>query len=228
MRPGPLIGAYAQGAAKETDAAADRNFKELQAQFESAAVGPPFDLLKELRPPLDIVGWGVELTPVEYLYTIKSGPATKTIMITSPLKWVLSYSGLAPGKLTSTGYNPRRMRELLANRSRSTDELRQFLIHYILINMAVNKQPGLQRVFADLRFPLSTERFDEFGKLPFTCVSTIVGTVRPPDDTLLEMTEISGKDAFEEVVNEDDIRTLSDPLGTKILALAKQYNVGQP
>ena len=113
------------------------------------------------------------------------------------------------------------MRELLANRSRSTDELRQLVLHYLIMHMVIKKQPKLEKIFQDLHFPLVTERFADFGELPFTCVSSFITTVRPPDDVLIEHTEIAGKDAFEEVVNLEGIQDHRDPWLEKVKELAK-------
>jgi hypothetical protein len=225
LRPSAVLGAYAQGGTKDNDGTVEKTFKELTALFESVAGSPPFDLHKDLRTPLDLVSWGVELSPVEYVRKVKTPAGEKSITITSPLKWALSYSGLAPGKLTSTGFSPQRMRELLNNRSRSTDELRQLVLHYLVMHLAVTKQPRLGKVFNDLHFPLVTERIPEFGQLPFTCVSSFVTTILPPDEVLIEHTEIAGKDAFEEVVNDEAMKTLPDPLRDKINELAKAHAI---
>jgi hypothetical protein len=225
LRPSAVLGAYAQGGSKDNDANVEKAFKELTAQFESVAGSAPFDLHKELRTPLDLVSWGVELSPVEYAHKVKTPTGEKTITITSPLKWTLSYSGLAPGKLTSTGFTPHRMRELLNNRSRSTDELRHLVLHYLVMHLVILKQPRVSKVFNDLHFPLVTERIGEFGSLPFTCVSSFITTILPPDEVLIEHTEIAGKDAFEEVVDDQALRTLPDPLRDKIGEMIKAHTV---
>ena len=42
-----------------------------------------------------------------------------------------------------------------------------------------------------------------------------------PDDVIIESTEVSGMDAFEEVVNVDDIAALRDPLRERLLEIVK-------
>jgi hypothetical protein len=43
----------------------------------------------------------------------------------------------------------------------------------------------------------------------------------PPDDIIIQSTEISGIPSFEEIINIDDIRGLSDPLQQDILTITK-------
>jgi hypothetical protein len=84
----------------------------------------------------------------------------------------------------------------------------------------LNSHPGLPRLLEALRFPVSSERFPQFGELPIPCISSSVSTLRPSDELIIESTEISGRDAFEEVVNLDDLRTLEDPLKTQLMEIA--------
>jgi hypothetical protein len=146
-------------------------------------------------------------------------------MITSPLKWVLSFTGMAADRLSPAGFPVRRLRVLLADRNRSADDLRQFVLHHLLLHMSLAKQPGVFRILENLRFPTGTERLPEFGALPLTVVSSVLSTTRPSDEVLIEHTEISGQDAFEEVVSPDDIAGLRDPLREKVLELAKKHGV---
>ena len=48
----------------------------------------------------------------------------------------------------------------------------------------------------------------------FTYVSSLVPTVRPPDEVIIESTELSGRDVFEEVVDVGAILAMRDPLKT--------------
>jgi len=223
LRPRNILGDYADGATKDPMPAAERALKELQSAYESTAVAKPFDLLKEMKLPLELLARTVELSPLEYTHVARGSGISKPVKITSPLKWVLSYQGFESGRLATIGFTPRRLKEQLTGGSRSTDELRKFVLHYLALNLTITKQPGVLRVFSDLRFPLTTIKADDFGPLPLTCISSIVSTLRPPDDLLIEHTEIAGTDSFEEVVNANDIAQLSDPLGDKLREMAKTH-----
>ena len=63
-----------------------------------------------------------------------------------------------------------------------------------------------------LHFPLTTTTAAASGSLPLTRVGLAVGTSLPSDDVILESAALTGMDAFEEVVNLDDLKALGDPL----------------
>jgi hypothetical protein len=123
---------------------------------------------------------------------------------------VLNYAGFGPGKL----------RQLLSNRDRKQEDLHQFALHHAVLHLVVSRQPGIGRLLEALRFPLSSGRIAEFGELPVTFVSSCISTVLPPDEVIVESTEISGQNVFEEVVDVEALRRLGDPLREKLLGIA--------
>jgi hypothetical protein len=78
-------------------------------------------------------------------------------------------------------------------------------------------------MFEALRFPLVTSKTAEFGELPMTRIGVGISTARPSDAIVLESAELTGIDAFEEVVNVDDISRLVDPLKERLMAIARQH-----
>jgi hypothetical protein len=54
-------------------------------------------------------------------------------------------------------------------------------------------------------------------------VTSTVSTVLPPDEVIIERTEISGMDAFEEVVTVEDIVGMKDPLRELLLEPVKKH-----
>jgi len=142
---------------------------------------------------------------------VSSDGGSKTIAVTSPLKWALTYSGFSLAKL----------QDLLADRNRMNEETHRFVLHHTALHVVLNSHPGLPRLLEALRFPVSSERFPSFGELPIACISSSVSTLRPSDDLIIESTEISGRDAFEEVVNLDDLRNLEDPLKAQLMEIAR-------
>ena len=226
LRPSVALGEPADLGSKDPFQVADKNFKELQGIYESA-VGEPFKLHKELRPPLPIAASGIELSPLEYTYAARTNGAAKSLRITSPLKWVMSYSGsgATPGRVGQTSYTPRRLKELLAGGTRPVDEIRQFVLQYAALHMAVARQAGVRRVLESLHFRVGSERLAEFGQLPVPCLSFAAKTLRPPDDVLVEHTEIAGTDTFEEVIDVADLAALRDPVRDSLLELARSHGV---
>src|SRR5690349_11383791 len=90
FRPRTVLGEYVQGSAKESAKGADAAFKELQTLYNAIAPAKPFALSKELRLPLEVSGAALELAPVEYSHPATAAGQSKTVTVTSPLKWVLT------------------------------------------------------------------------------------------------------------------------------------------
>ena len=225
LRPRVALGDPADVGTKDPFQAADKTFKELQSVFESVAAAEPFNLHKDLKPPIDLAGGNIEIAPLEYRYTARAGGHTKVLRVTAPLKWVMSYSGVTPGRVNVSTYTLRRLRELLAGGTRPIEELRQFALHYAALHLAVSRHAGLGRLLEPSHFRLGSEKVEEFGHLPLPYVAFAVNTVRPPDDALIEHTEIAGTDAFEEVIDVSGIAALRDANREKLMELARAHGV---
>ena len=52
--------------------------------------------------------------------------------------------------------------------------------------------------------------------------------MRPPDEVLIESTEVSGMNAFEEIVQLEDVEKLRDPLKEQLLAITKGHESEPP
>jgi hypothetical protein len=225
LRPRVALGEPGDAGTKDPFQAADKTFKELQTAYEQVAGSETFNLRRDLKPPLDLVSWNVELWPVEYTHAAKADGSGKSVRVISPLKWVIGFSGITRGDMTRTNFSPRRLRELLADRVRNAEELRQLVIHYLAMHLAIGRSPGLSKLLADLHFTLGSEKLPDFGNLPIPCIRSVIQTLRPPDDVLIEHTEIAGTDTFEEVVNTDHFTDVLDPIQSKLAELAKAAGV---
>jgi hypothetical protein len=211
FHPRNVLGSYVEGGTYETSMTGEKAFKDLQDLYAKIARSKPYSLPPEFKTPLEIINTQLEMTPVEYRHVANSGGEQKAVAITSPLKWALTYKGFGPGRL----------REVLETSDRRTDDLQQFVLHYLMIHSVVSKQPGLSHILAALHFPISLEYCDEFGELPLTYIASSISTVRPPDEVLVESTDVSGMDAFEELVQLEDIAKLRDPLKEQLLEITK-------
>lgn len=213
LRPKSVLGEYLKSSARETVPGASAAFKELQNLYETVAKNKPFMLNKELESSIDIMSATIEITPMEYVHEAAADNLSKTITITSPLQSILTY----------TGYGPAKLKELLADRYRAPEKVQEFIVHYLALHVAIKRQPGLSQMLAALHFPLTTLRLPEFGELPITCLTSAITTIRPPDSVLIESTEFSGLDAFEEVVSLADIASLRDALKERLTEIAKTH-----
>ena len=210
VRPRLLLGSYVQGAPKDLRGA-DKAFKELQNSYEHVASTKPFSLPRDLKPPIPVDSNALEILPFEYDHAAKSKRVSKTIRVTSPLKWTIAYSG----------FTPERLKEALASGDPGISVV-ESVLHALVLHVAF-QQRGVRELFAALRSPVSTHHEAALGSLPITVVSGAVPTVRPPDDMIIESTEISGSDAFEEVVDLTAIESLEDPIRGRLMALVSEH-----
>ena len=213
LRPTRVLGEYVQGSTRGAVKGAEKAFKDLQGLYESIATKKPFEISRELRAPIDILSSAPEIAPVEYTHVATNGQDRKNITVTSPLKWTLTYSG----------FSPARLRDLLIDRKRSAEELPQFLLHYLVMQIVVSRQSGLIDLLSALHFPVGTETSPEFAQLPITTISTHVSTFLPPDGMIMESTEISGVNVFEEVIKLKDVQAIGNPLKEHLLDLVKTH-----
>jgi len=212
LRPKSLLGSYIQGGPKESVRGADRALKDLQNVYDSVAGTNPFNLPRELRTPLPIDSSSLEITPFEYTHSAKSKRQSREITITSPLRWVLGFSGFSLEKL----------REGLESGDPTEFRAQEFVLNFLIVHVGVSLQKGVSQLFEALRFPVSVHEAPEFGKLPITLISSVIPTVRPSDDTIIESAEVSGMPAFEEVVDLEAILQLKDPLRDRLTDLIRR------
>ena len=212
LRPKMVLGDHVEDGTKESTRRSDKAFKELQGLYETLAATKPYNLPRELPVPLRLAGSGLEITPVDTAHAIQAGSDKRTIMVRSPLTWTLTYSGFPPTRLP----------ELLKAKLQTGDELTQFVISYLLMHVVTTNSPGLSGVFEALHFPITATTLPEFGPLPITRIGVAMSTRRPSDDVILQSAELTGMDAFEEVVNVQDLAQLRDPLKARLLEIARQ------
>jgi hypothetical protein len=112
---------------------------------------------------------------------------------------------------------------LLKTKLQTGDELGSLVVSYLLMHVVTTNSPGLMSVFEALHFPITTTTMPEYGPLPITRIGVAMSTKRPSDDVILQSAELTGMDAFEEVVNVQDISGLRDPLKDRLLELARQH-----
>ena len=208
--PRNVLGNYAERGAYQASHTGEKAYSELRDLYQKIGQSKLYQLPSDLKTPLEVINTQLEMTPVEYTHQATNDGENKSIVITSPLKWALTYRG----------FGISRFREVLANRDRSSDDVQQFVLHYLMMNSVVTKQPGLANILEQLHFPISVEYLTEFGDVPLTYISSSISTVRPPDRVLLESSEVSGMNAFEELVRLEDIPRLRDHLKEQLLKIA--------
>ena len=214
FQPQGVFGEYIQGPQKDVALKADQAFKELKALYDTLAPAKPLNLRRDLSTPFSFSNVALEVTPVEYVHVAQSDGASRKITVRSPLTWTVTYGG----------YAPNRLQELLDQNVRG-DELQRFIVSYLLIHLVAKYRPGVTRILEGLHFPVRTATASQFGELPITRISVAIATRRPPDAVVLESAEVTGVDAFEEVVDVDDIERLRDPLRERLLEIVRKHTL---
>jgi hypothetical protein len=214
LRPTAVLGDYIQGGVKETTLKAEKAFKEVQTLYQTIAPAKPFSLPRDLASPFTFPSATLEITPVEYAHVADNGASKRNIIVRRPLSWVLTYSGYAPSQV----------QQMLGSNTklRATDELQKFVLSQLILHVALTSQPGLMHMFEGLHFPIATSKSPELGDLPITRISVAISTSRPSDAVIIESAELTGMDAFEEIVTVEDISRLPDPLKEHLLQVARQ------
>lgn len=211
INPRNVFGVHLRSTTKQSVKGEAEAFEQLKGLYLPLAGSAPFNLRKDLESPLDITNILPEIVPVEYAYEIQEAGQNKTITITSPLKWVLTFSGSGP----------KRLRDLLAQQKTIVgSDLQQCVLNYLVMHVTLQSRPSVTRLLESLRFPVTTGKMEEFGDLPVTYIECPVTTVRPTNEVILQSTEISGTPAFEEVVSPDAIAAIKDPFKEQLLALS--------
>ena len=216
FNPRAVLGHRIRGGSKLTGRDVEKTFAEVSELYRSVFRSKPFDLRKDFDSPINILGGMPEISNSSYTYTATSGNDSKELTVTSPLNWVLTYKG----------FGPERLRELLRRQSEMVgSDLQLFVLHYLVMYTTLKKRPDAMRVLDALRFPVSFQNTDEFGALRLSIISCPVSTFRPPDEVMIESTELSGTSAFEEVIDLEDITRMPDPLNEKLVELVKREGV---
>ena len=215
LRPKAALGDYVRGGPKESPKIMDKAFKDVLALYESVGGASPFRLVNEVVKPIDLVSTTLEITPFEYTHIAKTESEMKTVAITSPLRWILNYSGFSVDQF----------RNLVRDRDRSADTLYDFVMHYIVLHVVVTNLTGINHIMDALHFPIEAVRLQGLGDLPVTCITCPISTSRPPDDVIVESTETTGLDAFEEIINVNDILKMRNPLKDTLIELVRKHGV---
>ncbi|MBW2107498.1 MAG: hypothetical protein JRI36_02365 [Deltaproteobacteria bacterium] len=209
--PRKLFGSYIKSSSMQDVPGADKAFAELQEHY-AAVCGGPFELPKKLPAPLAPISNHLEGTPLQY--TLHGGANDKETKITCPTKWVLSYRSECP--LT-------RLHAMISGKeTRQPEDMRQALIDHLAIVVFLEHYPALTSLFEDLRYHVETRELPEFGGLPVIILKAPVQTFLPPDDFIQQVTQLSGIPAFQEIVEQEALKDIPDPLREDLIKAAAE------
>ncbi len=205
-----VLGESLEGFQRERVPGADKAYASLENQFVQLCRNT-FKFPHKLRKPLPAIKTNLEVYPWEYLYEVGGDP-NNTITISSPVRWVLAYDN--PYTLSSL------IKAKLAGEKPQMEATKQLIINSVTMALTMERAEGIKQILADLRFPVSVATSPVSGNLPYVVVDAPVESYRPQDDLITTVIQLSGRPVFEELVDLDEIDTISDPLADKIKDLA--------
>lgn len=205
--PERILGKYAGG--KTEVPGAERALTELQQHYKPFTA-KPYDLPGTLDQNwLTLVGNFIELHPWEYSHPVQG----KLISMTSPIRWVVNYR---------TNYNLAQVKNVLSGKEAVRPEhLRQFAINTLVLQLLLARNPGLGRLFQDLRYELTTATPPELKGLPVVTITSCLASFRPADDLIQAATAFSGVPAFIELLDLAALQTPKDSLKDRLEALLR-------
>lgn len=210
LAPRKVLGQYMQSAFSDKVPGDDKNFATLEELYKQVS-RDTFNLTSKLGTPLPSIANKPVVYPWEYLYTIPD--VQNQISMSSPVRWVLNYS---------SAYDLSRLLEdRVKGEQARTEEIKEFLIHSLTMWMLMDKSPGLQDLFRDLRFNVSFEKSGESGELPYVVLTADVPSFRPQDEVIKTVVQMSGVPVFEELIDVDALADVSDAFKSELLDLAK-------
>jgi hypothetical protein len=206
LAPRRLLGKYT--GVKEDVVGADRAFAQLKEQYKALGT-KPFALPPELDPdPLSNIDNRLDLCPWEYTHQTKGERETKPITITSPVRWVLTYS---------SEYTLSQLVQTMAGKEqRRSDAVRQFVVNALVMDAMLARFPGITQLLTDLRYDVQTEKTPALGALPLVTIRSCLPSFRPADNLMLTAIQFSGVPAFIELIDVEAVNTLQDPLKLRI------------
>jgi hypothetical protein len=83
----------------------------------------------------------------------------------------------------------------------------------------IARSGGLSSILAELRYNVAAQTHPGFNGLPLVVIQSQIPTFLPPEPLIAAATELSGVNAFIELVDVEAIRELSDPFKQRISQL---------
>lgn len=206
--PRKVFGEFMESAFKDKVPGADKNFARIEARYKDLCK-PPFEVPARLPTPVPNIANQLALVPWCYPYRI----GELTLNVRSPVRWVLTYA---------SGYDLARMLEQqIAGEKPRPEDLKTLLLTALTMETLMEMSPGVRRLLEGLGFAVTVEQSEITGTLPIVVINAPVAGFRPQDDMMKIVAALSGRAAFEELVDIDQIAAMEHPLKLRLLPLLK-------
>ena len=200
--PRKLLGTYMKSSQTDEVIGSDKAFAELQELY-MAVCEKPFGLAKKLSTPIAPIPLEMEGAPFKYDLSV-SDSGSDVVNITSPSRWVLSFKGEA---------NVNRLRSMMnGEESKQPEIVRQAVINHLAMVVFLNRFSNLKDLLEELRYDVSVLKLEELGGLPVVQLKAPVAAFLPSNDFILQITQLSGIKAFQEIIDPDGLEGIVDPL----------------
>jgi hypothetical protein len=112
---------------------------------------------------------------------------------------------------------------LSGGQERDPNHVAAFVLRACVMALLFDKLPTLKGLFDGLRYSVEIRRSPEFGEVPLTTISAPYRSFRPSDDVVSLASGVSGGNAFEEILDLDAVRSMSDPLRDQIKSIVQNH-----
>ncbi|RLB38598.1 MAG: hypothetical protein DRH12_12660 [Deltaproteobacteria bacterium] len=200
--PRRLLGTYVKSGTMEEVAGSDKAFAELQEKY-AAVAQKPFGLPSKLQAPLDPISNQLEAVPYQFPLHFENKDS-KTVLVTCSCTWTISYHSecsLVRLKAMLKGEEPK-----------DAHDMKQAIINHLAMVIFLDRFPALAQLLEDLRYSVEVRNLEDLGGLPVVTVSAPLETFLPPDDFIMQVTQLSGIPAFQEIISPEAIDNMPDPL----------------
>lgn len=201
-RPAATFGQFVAVGQKETPKDAAINVSQLKDLIKAVVSAKPFQMSFTVPEQIELNFAAPQLHPFTYTHSVEIKGISRAVAVTRPLSFVMSFPE----------YPFSRLVELAQMKNPPADELKAFVLHYTVLHYLINRSNPVIAIFDALRFPITTERFPEFGALPIMMITPPATTVRPPDSVIANSVRQSGINAIAEVVDIAAWNEIQDPL----------------
>jgi hypothetical protein len=200
--PRKLLGTYIKSVNMGDVPGSDKAFAELQEQY-AAVCKKPFGLPKKLQIPLSPISSQIDAVPFKYSIYIADSKE-KATSITAATRWILSYKSECPYF---------RLKAMVSgDETHQPDDIKQSLIEHLTMVLLLKNFKALSQLFQDLRYEVVIQKLEDLGGLPVVILKAPIESFLPSDDFILQVTQLSGIRAFQEIIDLDAVEKMPDPL----------------
>jgi hypothetical protein len=202
FNPVQSLGSYLKSANMDDVPGSDKAFASLQEQY-AAICEKPFGLPKKLQTPLAPISKQLIAVPFKYdLYMEDTKDKATSIVAAS--RWVLSFQSECP-------YN--RLKAMVTGaETRQADDMKLAIVEHLTIAALLENSKSLIQLLADLRYETEILKLKDLGGLPVVILKAPILSFLPSDEFVLNITQLSGIPAFQELVDLDALENMPDPL----------------